>query len=78
MNDQLKALEKAIKVLQEELREQKETAIYTLSLLVLVAKEAGLPKSRLAELSKEALKHLPKDMENLEFRKMMKDIADSE
>lgn len=76
MSDQLKALEKAVKVLQEELKEQKEATIYALSLIVLLAKELGLPKSRLAELSREAMSHLPKDMENLEFRKMMKDIAD--
>ena len=77
-SDQLKQLEKAVKTLQEELKEQKEATIYALSLIVLLAKELGLSKSRLAELSREAMNHLPRDMENLEFRKMMKDIADSE
>ncbi|HLD49644.1 MAG TPA: hypothetical protein VJC08_00445 [bacterium] len=78
MSDQLKQLEKAVKALQDELKEQKEATLYALSLIVLLAKELGLPKSRLAELSREAMKHLPRDMENLEFRKMMKDIAASE
>ncbi len=77
MNDRLKSLEKAIKTLQEELREQKETAIYTLSLVVLLAKELGLTKSRFSELSKEALKNLPKDLENQEFRKLMKGVVES-
>lgn len=76
MSDQLKQLEKAVKALQDDLKEQKEATLYALSLIVLLAKELGLSKSRLAELSREAMSHLPKDMENLEFRKMMKEIAD--
>ena len=75
MSNELKSLEKSIKVLQEELREQKETTIYMLSIIVLLAKELGLTKSRLSELSREAMKNLPKDMENQEFGKIMKGLA---
>ncbi|GEM_PF-3178894 len=77
MSDPLKSLEKAIKSLQEELQEQKEATTYTLSLLVLLAKELGLTKSRFSELSKEALKNLPKDLENQEFRKILKGFEES-
>lgn len=78
MNNPSKALENAIKALQAELKEQKETTTYALSLLVLLAKELGLEKKRFSELSREAMKNLPRDMENQEFRKMMKRLENGE
>lgn len=74
----MKALEKAVRALQEELREQKEATTYALSLIVLLAKELGLDKKRFVELSREAMRNLPKDMENQEFRKLMEGLEEDE
>ncbi|MBI4549463.1 MAG: hypothetical protein HY714_00855 [Candidatus Omnitrophica bacterium] len=78
MSDAVKALEKAVRALQEELREQKEATTYALSLIVLLAKELGLDKKRFVELSREAMRNLPKDMENQEFRKLMEGLEEDE
>jgi hypothetical protein len=78
LSDPSKAVENAIKALQEELREQREATTYALSLIVLLAKELGLEKKRFAELSREAMKNLPRDLETQEFRKLMRDLEKDE